>query len=133
MDIGDNAPVTPDQPPASLRSDQVELMVTYILSLVPQWNYEPWRARDYNGFREEAYPVTRALELQFSAVDPLGQDPPDSGDAVLGGSWESGDLWGGIEEGMIKLAPYGPAVPDDVKQLAEAKAARLASASTGGA
>lgn len=37
------------------RSDQVELMVTYILSLVPPWNYDPWRPLDYDGFREDAY------------------------------------------------------------------------------
>lgn len=38
-----------------LRSDQVELMVTYILSLVPPWNYGAWRPLDHDGFREEAY------------------------------------------------------------------------------
>ncbi len=46
--------------------------------------------------------------------------------AVLDGSWKSGDLWGGIKEGMIKLGPFGPAVPDDVKALVESKSAEIA-------
>ena len=37
--------------------------------------------------------------------------------AVLSGTWKSGAVWGGIKEGMIKLAPFGPAVPADLKQL----------------
>jgi len=37
------------------RADQVERVVTYILSLVPPWNYQPWRPRDYDGFREDSY------------------------------------------------------------------------------
>jgi simple sugar transport system substrate-binding protein len=37
--------------------------------------------------------------------------------AVMAGKWKSGAMWGGIKEGMIKLAPFGPAVPASVKQL----------------
>lgn len=37
------------------------------------------------GFVEEAYRITRSIELQFSAVDPLGQDPPEWGDTLVGG------------------------------------------------
>ncbi|MHA1536394.1 MAG: BMP family ABC transporter substrate-binding protein [Alphaproteobacteria bacterium] len=37
--------------------------------------------------------------------------------AVLAGTWKSGAVWGGIKEGMIKLAPFGPAVPADVRAL----------------
>jgi simple sugar transport system substrate-binding protein len=46
--------------------------------------------------------------------------------AVMNGTWKSGDLWGGIKEGMIKLAPFGPAVPQEVRALAEAKATEIA-------
>jgi simple sugar transport system substrate-binding protein len=46
--------------------------------------------------------------------------------AVLDGTWRSQDLWGGIAQGMIKLVPFGPAVPDDVVQLAESKYAQIA-------
>ncbi len=34
---------------------------------------------------------------------------------VIAGTWKSGDTWGGIKEGMIKLAPMNPAVPASVK------------------
>lgn len=44
--------------------------------------------------------------------------------AVLDGSWSSTDTWGGFNTGMVALAPYGAAVPEEVKALAEE--ARLA-------
>lgn len=43
-----------------LRSDEVELLVTYILSLTPVWNYDAWRPPDHDGFREEAYTASAA-------------------------------------------------------------------------
>ncbi len=43
---------------------------------------------------------------------------------VLDGTWESRDVWGGINEGMIDLAPLNEAVPEAVAaQVAEAKEA----------
>jgi len=47
--------------------------------------------------------------------------------AVMAGTWKSQGIWGGIKEGMIKLAPYGPAVPADVRALADAKGKEIAS------
>ncbi|MFZ1963997.1 MAG: BMP family ABC transporter substrate-binding protein [Roseiarcus sp.] len=38
--------------------------------------------------------------------------------AVLDGSWASGDVWGGFGEGMLKMAPFAN-MPDDVKALAQ--------------
>ncbi len=37
--------------------------------------------------------------------------------AVMAGTWKTGATWGGIKEGMIKLAPFGPAVPASLRQL----------------
>jgi basic membrane protein A and related proteins len=37
--------------------------------------------------------------------------------AVIAGMWKPGTTWGGIKEGMIKLAPLNPAVPKDVGEL----------------
>ena len=37
--------------------------------------------------------------------------------AVIAGTWKPGTTWGGIKEGMIKLAPLNPAVPKDVAEL----------------
>ncbi len=39
--------------------------------------------------------------------------------AVMDGSWKSGDTWGGIKSGMVEMAPYGDAVPEDVRKLAD--------------
>ena len=33
--------------------------------------------------------------------------------------WSSTDTWGGFDTGMVALAPYGKAVPDDVEAMAE--------------
>jgi len=40
---------------------------------------------------------------------------------VMAGKWKPGNTWGGIKEGMIKLAPLNPAVPKDVAELVAAK------------
>lgn len=39
--------------------------------------------------------------------------------AVMDGTWESQDVWHGIDSGMVQFADYGAAVPDDVKAAAE--------------
>ncbi len=39
--------------------------------------------------------------------------------AVIDGSWKSGDTWGGIKSGMVEMAPYGDAVPADVREMAD--------------
>lgn len=39
--------------------------------------------------------------------------------AVLDGTWESKDTWGGFDSGMVELAPYNKKLPKDVVDLAE--------------
>ena len=46
--------------------------------------------------------------------------------AVIDGSWKSHDTWGGIGSGMVKMGPYVN-MPDDVKTMAEATQAAIAS------
>jgi basic membrane protein A len=41
-------------------------------------------------------------------------------EAVLDGSWETHEFWGGMADGVVELAPYSPKVPEDVKATAEA-------------
>ena len=36
--------------------------------------------------------------------------------AVLDGSWTSGDVWGGVREGMIRLEAFGRKVPAAVQK-----------------
>ena len=35
--------------------------------------------------------------------------------AVLDGSWKSGNVWGGVKEGMIRVGDFGPKVPQAVQ------------------
>jgi len=39
--------------------------------------------------------------------------------AALDGTWESTDTWNGLKEGMVVIAPYGDAVPADVRAAAD--------------
>jgi len=39
--------------------------------------------------------------------------------AAMEGKWESVDTWDGIDEGMVKMAPYGDAVPQPVRDAAD--------------
>jgi hypothetical protein len=41
----------------------------------------------FGSFRKEAFSIHRHMELQFSETDPLGQNPPDWGDTVVGGTY----------------------------------------------
>ena len=40
-------------------------------------------------------------------------------DEVQAGTWKTGDLWWGVKEGAVNIEAFGPAVPADVKKLAE--------------
>jgi simple sugar transport system substrate-binding protein len=39
--------------------------------------------------------------------------------AVLDGTWESTDTWGGLDSGMVVISDYNPALPADVVEAAE--------------
>jgi basic membrane protein A and related proteins len=41
--------------------------------------------------------------------------------AVREGTWTSEDYWGGMDDGIVGLAPMGPMVPEDVRRQVEAK------------
>jgi simple sugar transport system substrate-binding protein len=45
--------------------------------------------------------------------------------AVMDGTWESHNHWGGMAEGEIQMAPINPAVPEDVAAEAEALTASI--------
>jgi simple sugar transport system substrate-binding protein len=44
---------------------------------------------------------------------------------VLAGTWKSGEVWGGIKDGMVDIAPYGPAVPAAVREIVNARKAEI--------
>jgi basic membrane protein A and related proteins len=39
--------------------------------------------------------------------------------AVQAGTWQSHNIWHGLKEGMVQIAPYGPAVPAEVAAEAD--------------
>ncbi|MGA9349903.1 MAG: BMP family ABC transporter substrate-binding protein [Anaerolineae bacterium] len=41
--------------------------------------------------------------------------------AVMSGTWTNTPVWWGLAQGLLDLAPFGPAVPDDAKALIEEK------------
>ena len=47
--------------------------------------------------------------------------------AALDGTWESTDTWGGLDVGMVEMAPYASSLPDDVRAMAEEMEAKLIS------
>lgn len=57
-------------------------------------------------------------------VDDWGPYYIERVQAVMDGTWESQDTWGGIDSGMVAFAPFSDAIPEDV--VAEAEAAKEA-------
>lgn len=47
--------------------------------------------------------------------------------AVLDGSWKSGNVWGGVKEGMIRMEGFGPKVPRAVRSEVLAREKDIAS------
>lgn len=45
---------------------------------------------------------------------------------VMDGSWKTGDVWAGLNTGMLTIAAYGPAVSADAKAAADAARERIA-------
>ena len=41
--------------------------------------------------------------------------------AVLDGSWKSGNVWGGVREGMVRVGDFGPRVPKAVQDEVQAR------------
>jgi len=46
---------------------------------------------------------------------------------AMDGTFETQQYWGGMQDGLVDLAPIGEAVPADVKQMAEAEVAKFKS------
>jgi simple sugar transport system substrate-binding protein len=48
--------------------------------------------------------------------------------AVLDGSWKSGNVWGGVREGMVRVGDFGPRVPQAVQDEVLARQQDIAAA-----
>jgi len=72
------------------------------------------------GFGQASDVSAFAPEAQLTAIiDDWGPYYIERTKAVIDGSWTSGDVWHGIDSGMVTFADYGPGVPDDVKAAAD--------------
>jgi basic membrane protein A len=61
-----------------------------------------------------------APNAQLTAiVDNWNQYYVDRTRAVVDGTWESQDTWGGIDSGMVEIAPYGPKITAEAEAAAE--------------
>jgi simple sugar transport system substrate-binding protein len=61
-----------------------------------------------------------APKAQLTAiVDDWGPYYIERVKAVQDGTWKTHNIWWGLKEGMVQIAPYGPAVPPDVAAEAD--------------
>ena len=71
------------------------------------------------GFGQASDMIKFAPDTQMTAIiDDWGPYYVARVKAVLDGTWESADTWGGMDTGMVKMAPYTN-VPADVKAAAQ--------------
>ena len=60
-------------------------------------------------------------DLDAAFVDIQGPEASTSPDAfervraALDGTWKTGNLWGGVREGMVRVGDFGPRVPKAVQ------------------
>jgi basic membrane protein A len=84
-------------------------------------------ARGKFGFGQASDMERFAPKAQLTAIiDDWSKYYVDRTKAVLDGTWKSQDVWGGIDSGMVVMAPYKN-MPDDVKKMAEETEAAIKS------
>lgn len=72
------------------------------------------------GFGQAADQSAFAPKGQLTAiVDNWGPYYIERTGAVMDGSWKTHQVWYGLKEGMVEIAPYGPGVTDDARADAE--------------
>jgi simple sugar transport system substrate-binding protein len=83
--------------------------------------------RGVHGFGQASDMIAFAKNAQLSAiVDNWDGYYVKRTKAVMDGTWESGDTWGGFNTGMVEMAPYTN-MPDDVAKLAQETVDAIAS------
>jgi simple sugar transport system substrate-binding protein len=73
------------------------------------------------GFGQASDMTAFAPNAQLTAiVDNWGPHYIQRAQAVLDGSWATQNVWHGLKDGEVEIAPYNPNVPADVIEAAEA-------------
>lgn len=77
--------------------------------------------RGVHGFGQASDMKAYAPRAQLTAIlDDWSDYYIQRVQAVLDGTWETHIIWWGLKEGMVKMAPYGEAVPEQARQDADA-------------
>ncbi|MEW9615223.1 BMP family ABC transporter substrate-binding protein [Shinella sp. S4-D37] len=83
--------------------------------------------RGIKAFGQASDMIAAGPNTQLTAiVDTWGAYYIKRTKAVLDGSWKTGQIWDGLKDGILTMAPYTN-MPDDVKKLAEEAEARIRS------
>jgi simple sugar transport system substrate-binding protein len=78
-------------------------------------------ARGVHGFGQASDMKVYAPKAQLTAIlDDWSDYYVKRTQDVIDGAWTSHSIWWGLKEGMVKMAPYGDAVPENVRQAADA-------------
>ncbi len=73
------------------------------------------------GFGQASDMASFAPKAQLTAIiDNWDSYYVERTKAVIDGNWQSSDVWYGLREGMVEMAPYNDAVPADVAAAADA-------------
>lgn len=76
--------------------------------------------RGVRGFGQASNMKAFAPKAQLTAsVNNWAGYYVDRVSAVTNGSWKSHDVWGGLKDGMLEMAPLADDIPADVKKLAQ--------------
>jgi simple sugar transport system substrate-binding protein len=77
-------------------------------------------ARGMLGFGQASDMRTYAPKAQLTAiVDDWAPYYIRRVKMALDGTWKSGDTWDGLKQGAVRIAPYGDAVPENVRREAD--------------
>ena len=83
--------------------------------------------RGIHAFGQASDMIAAGPNTQLTAiVDTWGAYYIKRTNAVLDGSWKSEQIWDGLKDGILTMAPYTN-MPDDVKKLAEETEAKIRS------
>jgi basic membrane protein A len=77
--------------------------------------------RGVHGFGQASDMQTYAPQAQLTAIlDHWSDYYIERVQAVIDGTWETQIIWWGLKEGMVEMAPYGPAVTPETAEAGDA-------------
>ena len=83
--------------------------------------------RGIKAFGQASDMIKAGPETQLTAiVDSWGAYYIKRTNDLIGGNWKSGQIWDGLKDGILTMAPYTN-MPDDVKKMAEETEAKIRS------